>query len=140
MGNPSGHLAPLAVISKRRAGEAMGGLPVADPRPRLAGNQVQGTRCAACGLAIAQEAPWCPRCGGVELKPEAFGPAGTVWASTVVHLPVGRRRPPFAIAYVDLDDGPRLLAHLSAPEVLPAGAKVRIAGDDNGDILAEAVS
>jgi uncharacterized OB-fold protein len=127
------------VISKRRAGEAMGGLPVADPRPRLVGDQVQGTRCAACALAIAQEAPRCPRCGSAELKPEAFGPEGTVWASTVVHLPVGRREPPFAIAYVDLDDGPRVLTHLTAPAVLPAGTEVRLVGDDAGDILAEAV-
>jgi uncharacterized OB-fold protein len=117
----------------------MGGLPVADPRPRLLGNQLQGTRCAACRLAIAQEAPRCPRCGSGELQPEAFGPEGTVWASTVVHLPVGRRKPPFAIAYVDLDDGPRVLVHLTGASVLPAGSRVRIAGADEGDVLAEAV-
>lgn len=128
-----------AVISKRRAGEALGGLPVADPRLRVADGLVQGTRCSACRLAIAQDAPWCPRCGSAELKPEAFGPEGVVWASTVVHLPVGRRRPPFGIAYVDLDDGPRVLTHLNAPEVLAAGSRVRIAGDDEGDILAEAL-
>jgi uncharacterized OB-fold protein len=129
--------AATPAISKRRAGAALGGQPVADPRPRLAGDRVEGWRCDACGHPVAQQSPWCPKCASPELKPAVFGPDGTVWAGTVVHLPVGRRRPPFALAYVDLDDGPRVLAHVTVPVALRTGSRARIVGGDDGDVLVE---
>ncbi|MFN3256498.1 MAG: OB-fold domain-containing protein [Ilumatobacter sp.] len=41
-----------------------------------------------------------------------FGPRGVVWASTVVHLEIGGLDAPYELAYVDLVDGPRILAHV----------------------------
>jgi uncharacterized OB-fold protein len=120
--------AASAPISKRRAGEALGGLAVADPRPRIVDGRVAGWRCGACGHAVAQESPWCPNCSAGALTPASFGPGGTVWAGTVVHLPVGHWKPPFALASVDLDDGPRVLAHVTETRVLPVGSRVRLVG------------
>lgn len=122
-----------APISKRRSGEALGGLPVADPRPRLVEGLVAGWRCGSCGHAVAQESPWCPNCSAAALAPATFGPGGTVWAGTVVHLPVGHWTPPFGLASVDLDDGPRILAHVTAPRVLAVGSRVRLAERPAGD-------
>ena len=130
----SGGTVPATSPSKRRAGEAFGGLAVADPRPRCVDGKVEGWRCEACRHAVAQQSPWCPRCGG-PLRAERFPPTGTVWAGTVVHLPVGHRRPPFAFAFVDLDDGPRVLAHVVPATVLPVGSRARIIGEDEGDIV-----
>jgi len=118
----------VTAISKRRAGEALGGLPVADPRPRLVDGRVAGWRCGACGHTVAQESPWCPSCAAAALVPASFGPGGTVWAGTVVHLPVGHWKPPYALATVDLDDGPRILAHVTEPRVLAVGSRVRLVG------------
>ena len=129
---------PTAPPSKRRSGSALGGLPVADPRPRCVDGQVEGWRCEPCGHAVAQQSPWCPRCGGA-LEPARFEPTGTVWAGTVVHLPVGHRKPPFALAFVDLDDGPRVLAHVVPAEALPVGSRARIIGEDEGDIVVRGV-
>ncbi|HEV7862975.1 MAG TPA: OB-fold domain-containing protein [Acidimicrobiia bacterium] len=120
-------------ISKRRAGEALGGLPVADPRPRLVDGLVAGWRCGACGHAVAQESPWCPNCAAPALAPASFGPGGTVWAGTVVHLPVGDWKPPFGLASVDLDDGPRILAHVTVPRVLAVASRVRLVDRSEGD-------
>jgi len=36
---------------------------------------------------------------------------GTVFSATVVRVAVPGRTPPYALAYVDLDDGPRILSH-----------------------------
>ncbi|HEY0398093.1 MAG TPA: OB-fold domain-containing protein [Acidimicrobiia bacterium] len=119
-------------ISKRRAGEALGGRPVADPRPRIVDGLVAGWRCGACRHAVAQESPWCPNCSAASLAPASFGPGGTVWAGTVVHLPVGHWKPPFGLASVDLDDGPRILAHVTEPLVLPVGSRVRLVGAADG--------
>ncbi len=122
--------------NKRRAGEVMGGAFVADPRPVVEGQQVLGARCVSCGYTTAPAAPWCPACQSRDQQRVGFGPQGTVWSSTLVQIPVGRWKPPYALAYVDLDDGPRVLAHLEAPVMLKAGSRVRIIGaDEGGDLI-----
>jgi len=122
--------------TKRRPGSAAGGLAVADPRPVLEGGAVLGVRCTACRYPAAQQGiPWCPDCYA-PVAPERFAGTGVVWSSTVVAIPVGERRPPFGLAYLDLDDGPRVLVHLAEPAVLPAGTRVRITGTDRGDLVA----
>lgn len=67
-----------------------------------------------------------------------------MWASTVVHLRVGDRVPPFVLAYVDLvgadgDAGPRVLATVASDRSLPPGTVVSITGTDGGDIVVEPV-
>ena len=128
----------MSGVSKRRAGEVMGGAFVADPRPQVAGDKVMGVRCRSCGYPSAPPAPWCPACQVRSQEEAAFGPGGTVWSSTLVHIPVGRWKPPYAVAYVDLDGGPRVLTHLREAAVLRAGTRVRIVGSDDGDLIAAA--
>jgi uncharacterized protein len=124
--------------SKRRPGPALGGAAVADPRPTVDGGRVRGARCRKCSYPTAPPAPWCPACHGADLEDAAFGPGGAVWSSTVVHIPVGKWSPPYAIAYVDLDEGPRVLAHLDEARVLAPGTRVRVRGaTESGDILVE---
>lgn len=88
------------------------------------GARVPGLRCTGCGHPTAFWAPCCPVCRG-EVKPAAFGPRGTVWSSTVVRVPVAGLEPPYGLAYVDLDDGPRVLVRTIAPSP-PPGAQVLI--------------
>lgn len=125
--------------TKRRPGSAVGGLAVADPRPVFdaAGEPaVLGVRCTACRYPAAQQGiPWCPVCYQ-PVEPARFSTSGSAWSSTVVAIPVGERRPPFGIAYLDLDDGPRVMVHLAEPVVLPLGARLRITGTDRGDLVA----
>lgn len=128
----------MSGISKRRPGETMGGAFVADPRPEVLGDRVIGVRCGACGYPTAPPAPWCPVCQSRDLRPTEFGPGGTVWSSTLVHIPVGRWKPPYALAYVDLDNGPRVLAHLQTPVKQRMGTRVRIVGGDDGDLVVAA--
>lgn len=122
--------------TKRRPGAAVGGLEVADSRPVLDGGAVLGVRCTACRYPAAQQGiPWCPVCYA-PVEPERFAGTGSVWSSTVVAIPVGERRPPFGLAYLDLDDGPRVLVHLAEPRVLRAGTRASITGTDRGDLVA----
>ena len=122
--------------TKRRAGSAVGGLPVADPRPTFDGEAVLGTRCTECRYPTAQQGlPWCPVCYGT-MDGARFARTGKVWSSTVVAIPVGTHRPPFGLAYLDLDDGPRVLVHLAEPAVLELGARLEITGTDDGNLVA----
>ncbi|GAA5050762.1 OB-fold domain-containing protein [Nocardia callitridis] len=122
--------------TKRRAGVAAGGLAVADSRPVLDGDAVLGTRCTVCRYACAQQGiPWCPVCYE-PVGAARFARAGAVWSSTVVAIAVGTRRPPFGVAYLDLDDGPRVLVHTDEPTVLAAGTRMAVVGTDDGDLIA----
>lgn len=110
-----------------------------DPRPRTVRRDGQtllaGWRCTSCSLPRAARAWRCPDCGG-ELADAEFGPAGTVWSSTVVHLDISGIAAPYALAYVDLDDGPRFLAHIAgATAPVRVGTRVTVTGtDDRGDV------
>ncbi len=113
-----------------------------DPRPRLtttpAGIAVAGVRCTVCGHPVAFARPRCPDCRGT-VAPAEFGPGGTVWSSTVVRIPVPGRVPPFGLAYVDLDDGPRVLVTTGGEDVLPMGTRVRLRDPGTGDVAVEVV-
>jgi len=69
------------------------------------------------------------------MAPATFGPKGTVFSSTVLRIPVPGRTPPFTLAYVDVDDGPRILTHVAgSDEALLPGSRVALAGwSEQGD-------
>ena len=97
----------------------MGAVPlegrVADPRPVIGSESghsvVVGVRCSACGHPVARAVPRCPRCRS-DTVPATFGPTGTVWSFTTVHVAADGHDTPYTLAYLDLEDGPRLLVDL----------------------------
>lgn len=110
-----------------------------DPRPnsvtRAGVHYLSGWRCTQCDLPRTVPAPSCPDCRG-ELVESDFGPHGTVWSSTVVHLDMEGLSAPYGLAYIDLDEGPRFLAHTGErPKPLTVGSRVRITGlSARGDV------
>lgn len=62
------------------------------------------------------------------MEEASFGPAGTVWSVTTIHVPSGDREAPYTLAYVDLDDGPRMLAHVSDGPAAEVGGRVTLTG------------
>ena len=107
--------------------------PVApDPRPRVVEidgvMRVSGSRCSACGYPNPSALERCPLCAA-QCSPTEFGPGATVFAATVLRVPVPGRTPPYALAYIDLDDGPRILAHVEGTDnALVPGVRVRVVG------------
>lgn len=106
----------------------------ADPRPRFAPDgRLLGGRCRTCGYSVAAPVRRCPACREDAVEPAVFGPRGTVWSSTTLHVATPVRRAPYALAYVDLDDGPRILAHADAAP--PIGGAVVLDGTTaDGDV------
>jgi uncharacterized OB-fold protein len=103
-----------------------------DPRPALVdsggGWLLAGARCTACGYPTVEVLDRCPVCGGA-CVPAEFGPGATVFAATVLRIPVPGRAPPYALAYVDVDDGPRILAHVDRTDAaLTPGTRVALRG------------
>ncbi|MCD2195343.1 OB-fold domain-containing protein [Actinomycetospora endophytica] len=108
-----------------------------DPRPRVTDGiepAVVGTRCTACAHPTLEDVERCPVCGG-PTRPTTFARTGTVFSGTVLRIPVGDRQPPISLAYIDLDDGPRVLGHGQDPErVLRPHERVTLVGEtDEGD-------
>jgi uncharacterized protein len=70
--------------------------------------------------------PRCARCFAA-VTTDRFGPTGTVWSSTVVRIAVPGRTPPYTLAYVDLHNGPRVLAEvLDTTERVEVGTSVTL--------------
>lgn len=110
-----------------------------DPRVRVTGDgeslRVLGVRCAACGLATVELALRCGACGG-DTESTLLHPNGSVWSWTVVGVGADRG---VAFAYVDLDDGPRVLARLQDGTPRAVGTRVRVSGTTpGGDLEARA--
>jgi len=111
---------------------------IPDPRPAVAGDPpaVLGQKCADCGHATARRVARCPRCASQHLNEDSWT-EGTVWSTTLVHIPVGDRVPPYRLTYVDLADGPRVLAHQrhSGGPAPALGLSVHVVGiNANGDL------
>lgn len=114
-----------------------------DPRPRAwvaeDGVVIDGWRCRDCDYPMTQPALRCPVCRG-ELAAVRFSTCGEVWASTVQRVRVPGYAPPLALAYLVLDDGPRVLVHTRGDVALSPGARASVDGlSPEGDLLAAEV-
>lgn len=97
-------------------------------------------RCRACGAGFYPAQRRCTACGAWDqLDDEPLPRAGSLFAWTVVHvaaadppLPV-----PYAVGYVDLDDGPRVLGPIAVdgdPETaLRSGRRLTLVPHDPAD-------
>jgi uncharacterized protein len=117
-----------------------------DPRPQADVDsdgvlRISGSRCTSCRHPMLVHPPRCSRCLGAVVA-DRFGPAGTVWSSTVVRIAVPGRTPPYTLAYVDLNDGPRVLAEVvGATERVEVGAGVVLSQQsDIGNVMVQVVS
>lgn len=64
-----------------------------------------------------------------------------MWAVTILHVASDDREVPYTLAYVDLDEGPRLLVHVVDASGAAIGDRVRVvaataAGDPAVETLA----
>lgn len=68
-------------------------------------------RCGACGRFQFYPRPFCLACDGDHMTWKAVTGIGTVYSVTTVRLAVLEElEPPYQVAVIELDEGPRLLA------------------------------
>ncbi len=81
-----------------------------------------GTRCPACGTYAFPSRAVCGNCGCRTLEAAELSGEGNVHAFTTVRTPPAGFDAPYLAAVVDLDEGPRVFAMLTAePPEPPAG-------------------
>jgi len=86
-------------------------------------------QCAACGRMRFVPSELCPHCYSPDATWSPVSGRGRVYSYTVVHrapTPAYQAEAPYALAYVELDEGPRLTANVvdAAPDELSVGMKV----------------
>ncbi len=87
------------------------------------GFEVRGYRCPKGCVASASYVARCPVCGSDTVE-AGFAGTGTVWSATTLRIPNGDFPADRVIAYVDLQDGPRVLCE--AAELPTIGGPARI--------------
>jgi uncharacterized OB-fold protein len=122
-------------------------LPVRAPHPTpetqrfwdaTAQGRIELARCTGCSLIPWYPRSICPDCQGTDWVWEALAGTGTVYAYSVTRAGGGRAwkaHLPFVVAYVELDEGPRMLTNIvdCDPDDITIGMAVTAVFDNTGE-------
>ena len=94
-------------------------------------------RCSACDIVIWFPKKHCPGCTSTELGTFAASGNGTVYSHTVIRKVANEYKGavPFVVAYVELDEGPRVMTNIVGcdPESVRVGMRVSMVFHDTGE-------
>ncbi|MGH3663470.1 MAG: Zn-ribbon domain-containing OB-fold protein [Micromonosporaceae bacterium] len=95
--------------------------------------QLVGSRCRGCDARSVPARTVCFSCLSEDCEELLLGPDGTLYSHATVHVSATRQTP-YTIGYVDLPEGPRVLAQLAGdPARLTPDDPVRLTVDDDGE-------
>jgi uncharacterized OB-fold protein len=93
--------------------------------------------CVNCGDVIWYPRALCPSCGGRSINWVDASGRGRIYSFSVVHRGPGAYRDavPYVVAYVELEEGPRVLTNIVGcePREVRIGQPVRVVFDDTGE-------
>ena len=75
--------------------------------------------CADCGLVIWYPRPFCPDCASRNLEWIESPGTGSIYSFTITRRGQGayREAAPYVLAYVELDEGPRVLTNIASSDI-----------------------
>jgi len=76
-------------------------------------------RCTACETAYFPPRPFCPECGSRDVAVFRASGRGTLHSYIINHVGAPGMPAPFAVAVVELEEGPRLMANIHECEQTP---------------------
>jgi uncharacterized OB-fold protein len=90
--------------------------------------QLVGGRCARCGKIFFPRSDVCPGCASRAPMAEVrLSRRGKLYSYSVIHVNTPGFKAPYAVAYVDLPEGPRIFGHLDGEEgPIPLDSPVEI--------------
>lgn len=103
------------------------GRPLPVPTPETA-HFWEGTRlgelrlqaCRGCGHTYFPPRPFCPSCASKEVEVVRASGRGSLHSYVISHLPAPGFEPPYAIAVVKLEEGPKMLTNIVGTPCDPA--------------------
>jgi len=88
-------------------------------------------RCDACAKVYFPPRPFCPECGNREVSVFAASGKGILYSYVIHHRKVPGFTPPYAIAIVELAEGPRMMTNIidcpQTPEALELDMPLTVA-------------
>ena len=81
-------------------------------------------KCDACAHAYFPPRPFCPRCASRSVSWFRASGKATLYSYVIHHRPVPGFTPPYSIAVVELEEGPRLMANVVGCEQTPEALKL----------------
>ncbi len=88
-----------------------------------------GSKSASSGTLVFPQKTFCPETGARDMEQITFGPNGTLYSFSTVHISATRKTP-YTIGYVDFDNGIRVLAHVRSESALTCDQPVVLQADD----------
>ncbi len=96
-------------------------------------------RCDACAKVYFPPRPFCPACASRQVRSFAASGRGSLYSYVIHHRKVPGFTPPYAIAVVQLDEGPRLMSNIidcpQTPEALELDMRLEVAFEKLDDTI-----
>lgn len=94
--------------------------------------------CNACETPYFPPRPFCPACGSRDVDYVTVSGRGTLYSYIISHMPTPGFEPPFAIAVVELEEGPRMMANIvgcaQTPEALVLDMPLEVCFEVRGGV------
>ena len=68
--------------------------------------------CNSCNHTYFPPRPFCPDCGSRDVKVTKASGKGRLYSYIINHLPAPGYTPPFVVAVVELEEGPRIMTNI----------------------------
>lgn len=75
--------------------------------------------CNSCNHTYFPPRPFCPECSSRDVKVVKATGKGRLFSYIINHLPTPGFKPPFAVAVVELEEGPRMMSNILECEQTP---------------------
>lgn len=90
----------------------------------IAAGELRLQHCSDCARHYFPPRSFCPRCGGRHVEWRKASGRATLYSFVVSHHPTPGFEPPFVIAVVELEEGPRMMTNLVDAPVDPAALPI----------------
>lgn len=96
-------------------------------------------RCNACKEAYFPPRPFCPKCSSRDVAVFKASGKGVLFSYVIHHRPAPGFTPPYSIAVVQLDEGPRMMTNIigcpQTPEALQLDMPVVVSFEKQDDTI-----
>ncbi|MDP6952664.1 MAG: Zn-ribbon domain-containing OB-fold protein [Alphaproteobacteria bacterium] len=96
--------------------------------------------CDACQSTYFPPRPFCPECGSREVSVVKASGRATLHSYVINHLPSPGFEPPFAIAVVELEEGPRLMSNIVDCEQTPEALQLDMPLEVTFEVLTDEIT
>ena len=94
-------------------------------------------RCIDCAGSYFPPRPFCPKCASRKVSVVKAGGKGKLFSYVIHHRPAPGFTPPYAIAVVELDEGPRMMTNIvgcpQTPDALVLDMPLEVTFDKQTD-------